>query len=92
MAPGSAAAQVGLVATFERYERAERLSHWFPEIECLWKEADRRYLQMFSAALLCGYAPGGEDSHTSTLAWVQRRVGLIERAMPNHVQEARRAA
>lgn len=88
-APGSAAAQIGLVAMYERYVSQERLANLFPSIECIWREADRRHDDMLRAALNCGYAPGREDSHLSTLAWVQRRVGLIERAMPAHVAEAR---
>jgi len=89
-APGSAAAQVGLLASYERYQRAANLSRWFPSIKCLWEEEGRRHDAMLKAALLCGFAPGREDSHLSTLAWVQRRVGLIERALPNHVAEAMR--
>jgi len=91
-APGSAAAQTALVAMYKRYQRAANLSRWFPSIPCLWEEEGRRHDAMLKAALLCGFAPGREDSHLSTLAWVQRRVGLIERALPNHVAEAMREA
>lgn len=91
-APGSAAAQVGLLSCHARYVRAEQLCEWFPGISDLSQEADRRHQQMFAAALLCGWDPAWRHAHLSCLMWVERRVRLINATLPNHVAETRKAA
>lgn len=90
--PGSAAAQVSLVCTYERYTRQERLAKLFPEVECIWREADVRHEQMLRAALLCGFKPAWDHAHLTCLQWAERRVRLLNITMPNHVAEYRRAA
>lgn len=92
IAPGSAAAQVALLASYERYVRAEQLCEWFPGIKELGIEADRRHEPMFKAALLCGFDPAWSHAHLSCLTWTERRVRVIETALSNHVREYRRTA
>jgi hypothetical protein len=85
-APGSAADQVGLVSCLERYERAERLAQWLPQVSDLGTEANKRHERLWEAALRCGFSPGREHSHQTCLEFARRRASVLRVVMPNHLE------
>jgi hypothetical protein len=91
-APGSIAAQIGLLFMLERYERAERLVSWFPRLPELGREADLRHQHLFAAALQCGFDPAWKHGHLSCLEWSRRRAETIRRVLPTHTADAEQRA
>lgn len=91
---GSIASQLGLLACFEAWERAERVAALLPDVLCandlrfLQDEADRRFLGLMRAAIQCGYAPGREDRFETCADWSRQRAEAIRKTFRAHVREA----
>lgn len=87
---GCVQSQVRLVRTLEAYESAERAAGLCPWNRAQSAKADRIYTALVEIALACGFEPGRQHAHLSTLQWSKERVAVIQRVFPIHLRESGR--
>jgi hypothetical protein len=85
---GSASDHMRLVAALDRYELADSTADLL-KTRVAYMNSQGWYMPLIAAARACGWTPFGLET---AYAFAKRRVALLERQMPNHVIEARRAA
>lgn len=85
---GDINSQIRLLSTLEAYELAERAAQMFPVLQAQQAKADALHDQLCRLAMACGFAPGREHRHLTTVEWARQRAATIRRVFPNHVAEA----
>jgi hypothetical protein len=87
---GHMANQIALLSTLAAYERAERAATLFPSIKGQQEKADRLHARLCEISFACGFNPGREHRHLTTVEFCRKRADALTRTFPIHVAESRK--
>jgi hypothetical protein len=84
---GHIAQQIALLSTLAAWDRAEKAAQLFPAITDQQAKAARLHARLCEIAIACGFSPGREHRHLTTVAWARKRADTLSRVFPNHAHE-----
>lgn len=76
---GSLASQIRLLTVLTSYDLAEGAAKLVPQVVDQQLKADGLHIELTKLAFACGYAPGREHRHLTTVEFCRRRADQLRR-------------